>query len=242
LPEEITKTSAFLIIDNASTDRTSEVATELCKTKPLLGKTALLRTKRNLGYAGSQKLAFRLCREAKALQAIIMLHADGQYPPSLLPNFYRALRSEADVAYGYRAKNQFGVREETPLRIRLMIRLLNSMEGIATNCREIKEWHSGFVGYRTEFLNKINLKAITDTRHIDGNMLFAAASLSAKIQPIPIYKRYRHYEGFGGPAAYGYILDCCKLMLSMPKTVKELQATTITDRADWGTFDVLSTT
>jgi len=105
----------------------------------------------------------------------------------------------------------------------LAITVLNKLECLLTGCPKVKEWHSGYVGYSMAFLKRLNLSAITETRHIDGNMLFAATKLGARIDSVPIFKRYKEFEGFHGPAAYGYILHCLGLMLKMPGTVDALR-------------------
>ena len=223
ISEPIAQNSQLLVVDNASADGTAAVAADFLKNSPWQGRATVLRATRNLGYAGSQKLAFRFARSQPDIPFLVMLHADGQYPPRFLPDFFSKLDSGVDVAYGCRSKATFGDLEETPFKVKLAITILNNLECLLTACPKVKEWHSGFVGYSTAFLKRLNLSAITDTRHIDGNMLFAATKLGARIESVPIFKRYKEFEGFHGPAAYGYILHCLGLMLKMPGTVHALR-------------------
>jgi glycosyltransferase involved in cell wall biosynthesis len=223
IPESIAKAARILVLDNSSGDETSRLAAEHLKGTEWRGRATVLRTTRNLGYAGSQKLAFRIAQSDAAIPFLVMLHADGQYPPRFLPDFFEKLQGGADVAYGCRSKEKFGDLEETPFKVKLAITVLNTMESILTGCPKIKEWHSGYVGYSTSLLKILNLSAITNTRHIDGNMLFAATKLGARIESVPIFKRYKDFEGFHGPAAYGYILHCLGLMLKMPGTIPTLR-------------------
>ena len=223
IPELIAQNSQLLIIDNSSPDSTAAIAAEFLKTSPWQGHATVLRTTRNLGYAGSQKLAFRLARSQADVPFLVMLHADGQYPPRFLSDFFSKLESGSDLAYGCRSKETFADLEETPFKVKLAITVLNKLECLLTGCPKVKEWHSGYVGYSMAFLKRLNLSAITETRHIDGNMLFAATKLGARIDSVPIFKRYKEFEGFHGPAAYGYILHCLGLMLKMPGTVDALR-------------------
>jgi glycosyltransferase involved in cell wall biosynthesis len=223
IPTSISTRAQILVVDNASTDDTAQLAATFLKESLWVGRSTVLRAKRNLGYAGSQKLAFRMASAHPETPFIVMLHADGQYPPKFLPDFFAKLEAGADVAYGCRSKETFGDLEETPLKVKMAITILNNLECLLTACPKVKEWHSGFVGYSTAFLKRLNLSAITDTRHIDGNMLFAATKLGARIESVPVFKRYKEFEGFHGPAAYGYILHCLGLMLKMPGTVHALR-------------------
>jgi len=214
----------LLFVDNASTDNTIAAIEQSLRMLGLEDRATLVRCKRNLGYAGSQKFAYRLVRERCQNGAVVMLHADGQYPPEFVPAMFELLENEADVVYGVRSRRRFGEMEETPLTVRAAISVLNALESFLTGCSSIKEWHSGYVGYRAGFLSRLNLQAVTDTKHFDGNMLFAAHSLGASISSIPIYKRYKKYDGFVGPEAYLYIWHCLVLMAQMPKSKARLGA------------------
>lgn len=212
----------FLFVDNASTDDSVAVVQERLQSLGWQQRATVVRCKTNLGYSGSQKLAFSLIRDQFEGAGVVMLHADGQYPPEFVPKMFASLEAGADVVYGVRSRKAFGDLEETPLKVRTAMAALNKLESLMTGCAEIKEWHSGYVGYRTSFLRRINLQAITDTKHIDGNMLFAAHAVGARIEPLHIYKRYKKYDGFVGPEAYLYIWHCLSLMAQMPRTKSQL--------------------
>lgn len=239
IPESVAQLSQLLVIDNSSPDGTAAIAGDFLKTSSWQGRATVLRTTRNLGYAGSQKLAFRLARSQNDVPFVVMLHADGQYPPRFLPDFFSKLESGSDLAYGCRSKETFGDLEETPFKVKLAITTLNKLECLLTGCPTVREWHSGYVGYSIALLKRLNLSAITDTRHIDGNMLFAATKLGAHIDSVPIFKRYKDFEGFHGPAAYGYILHCLGLMLKMPGTVGALRQPDSQTQADPRDFDTV---
>lgn len=239
IPGQETDDARLLIVDNASIDGTAEVALKLAESSRWRGRLTLLRSPSNSGYAGSQKLAYRYIRSFLRPDAVVMLHADGQYPAALLGGFKEALRNGADVAYGFRSPSHFGCLEETPLKARLAMALLNRMECVATGRSEVREWHSGYVGYSLRFLDKVNFDAVTSTRHIDGNLLFAASSLGFKLSAIPIYKRYKAYKGFTGVPAYLYILQCLALMCTMRRTAARLKCRDPLWAPDPGTYEVV---
>ena len=84
----------ILLVDDASTDATAEVARQL-------GLKTYVHPK-NLGYGGNQKTCYR---EALALGAeiVIMLHPDYQYSPKLVPAMAGMIASgEFDVVLGSR--------------------------------------------------------------------------------------------------------------------------------------------
>src|SRR3954447_2967522 len=69
----------ILVVDNASDDGTAAIAEQWASQRGCR-KLTVVRNVRNLGYGGSQKLAYhRLV--AAGHEAVVMLHADGQYAP-----------------------------------------------------------------------------------------------------------------------------------------------------------------
>jgi hypothetical protein len=133
-----------------------------------------------------------------------MLHGDGQYPPCLLSKLQPYFSSTAAIVYGYRSKRLYKDNEETPFLTYIVVKLLNIVENICTGFK-FKEWHSGFVMYSVDFLRSIPLNKLTKTRHIDGEILMLAGELQERTMPIPIYKRYKEYIGFGGLSLIKYV-------------------------------------
>ena len=68
---------------------------------------AIIKTSKNLGYAGSQKLAYSIFSDQKFSKKIIMLHSDGQYDPSLIKCFEPYFSKNNDIVYGARNKKIF---------------------------------------------------------------------------------------------------------------------------------------
>ena len=91
----LARTAEVIVVDNASTDRTSGVARETARELGLPHFT-LIRNPNNVGYGGSQKVAYSHCIK-QGHDIVVMLHADGQYAPELLDNIVGPLvRGEAD--------------------------------------------------------------------------------------------------------------------------------------------------
>jgi glycosyltransferase involved in cell wall biosynthesis len=203
-----------LLVDNASPDGTAEVVKMSLQENPLEIPYQIIRTKRNLGYAGSQKLAYQIALENSSVDYVLMLHADGQYPPELATRFLEQCGGDADIVYGYRSKLRFGLKEETPIFAFIAIRVLSIVESILTLTFR-KEWHTGYVMYRTSFLRRVPFQLITNTPHIDGHLLYAGKKLGANVRGIPIYKRYKNLVHFTGFERMKYVLTVLRLMFTL---------------------------
>jgi glycosyltransferase involved in cell wall biosynthesis len=84
-----------LYVDDGSRDRTWEVLQELAARDP---RVELLRLSRNFG----KELALTAGLDRVDADAVLVLDADGQDPPELLPEFVARWRAGADVVYGRR--------------------------------------------------------------------------------------------------------------------------------------------
>ena len=204
IPENFHGIAECLVLDNLSEDSTIEtVLREKAALKDRI-KISLIRNRENYGYAGSQKLAYSLACRCEEVKYVIMLHGDGQYPPSLITKFLPFIEKDYAVVNGYRSKDYYPEEEETPICTYLTIKLLNVIESFITGIQQ-REWHSGFVMYSTEFLRRIPLSLLSNTRHIDGEFLYCAGILGANTASVPIYKQYIGREAFGGVAKVLYL-------------------------------------
>jgi dolichol-phosphate mannosyltransferase len=87
----------FLIIDNASTDSTGDLAVELCRRDK---RWRYIRFSRNFSVEGSITAGYE---HAKG-DAIVVMYSDLQDPPEVIPEFIRKWREGYDVVYGVRTK------------------------------------------------------------------------------------------------------------------------------------------
>ena len=213
IPELFWRIADILVIDNCSTDRTVEHLQQARAEKRWPASIHLIQPKSNLGYSGSQKLAYQIALDSPNNQNVIMLHGDGQYPPVLLNQFLPFIESEYGVVYGFRDKTSYPEKEETPILTYRIIKLLSSFESFVTGHKR-KEWHSGFVMYSREFLSKVNLSALTNTYHIDGHIQFVSGELNEKVRAIPIWKRYKNFRELNGLVRITYIFHVLRLMVT----------------------------
>jgi len=86
-----------LVIDNASEDRTGEIAEELCRRDR---RWRYLRLSRNFTVEGSLAAGFRYAQG----DAIITCYSDLQDPPGRIPDFVAKWLEGHDVVYGVRSR------------------------------------------------------------------------------------------------------------------------------------------
>ena len=100
---------SILVCDDASTDNTHQVGLEYKSGSNL--PLTIVRHEINLGYGGNQKTGYQWALE-KNLDAVILLHGDGQDAPEYLPQMVEPIISgRADVVFGSRMITQGGARK-----------------------------------------------------------------------------------------------------------------------------------
>ena len=209
LLDEINKISFdydILFIDDCSVDNTYEIVKNYYLNKKINKNINLLKNNNNYGYAGSQKIAYSLLIKQESVKNIIMIHGDGQYAPILINKFQEYLESNYSIIQGYRNKKIYPEDDQTPLIPYYIIKLLNIYENIILNL-SIKEWHSGFVMYKKNFLQQIQIDALIDSPHIDGNILYISKLLKAKVISIPIYKKYKKKNNYKYLMIFKYFMS-----------------------------------
>jgi len=98
-----------LYVDDGSRDRTWPVLLGIAAADP---RVELLQLSRNFG----KELALTAGLDHVDADAVIVLDADGQDPPELLPAFVAKWREGFDVVYGTRSAGPAGVGSSVPLR------------------------------------------------------------------------------------------------------------------------------
>ena len=212
IPEEFWAKADILVIDNCSTDDTVENIQKARSENRWPAPIQLIQPEKNLGYAGSQKLAYSIALGSPIVKKIIMLHGDGQYPPELLDVYSPYIDSDFGVVYGFRDKSSYPAKEETPGNTYRVIRALSALESFVTG-HSREEWHTGFVMYSREFLQQVDFEKLTDTYHIDGHLQFVSGEFGIRVKAIPIWKRYKDYEKLRGVNRLTYIYHVLRLMV-----------------------------
>ena len=175
---------SILVCDDASTDNTHQVGLEYKSGSNL--PLIIVRHEINLGYGGNQKTGYQWALE-KNLDAVILLHGDGQYAPEYLPQMVEPIISgRADVVFGSRMITQGGARKGgMPLYKyvgnKILTYLQNSLAKVS-----LTEWHSGYRAYSVSALRKVNFLKNSDYFDFDSQIILQMIGARQRITEIEI--------------------------------------------------------
>ncbi len=192
IPESVWSNAGYIsdaiIIDDASTDNTVEVARAAAKAS---GKPVqVFRTPFNQGYGGNQKLGFRYAIE-RGYDAVVLLHGDGQYAPECLPEMIAPIVSGASlVVFGSRMMERANaLKGGMPLYKFIGNQVLsfvqNRMLGLA-----LSEFHSGYRAYGAAALKRIPFICNSNRFSFDTDIIIQLADNGIAITEIPIPTHY----------------------------------------------------
>lgn len=171
----------ILLVDDASADATVSVATAL--------RLDVIRHKQNLGYGGNQKTCYRQALEMGA-DVVVMLHPDGQYDPTIIPNLCRVIEDgEADIVLGSRWLGLDPAKAGMPWWKRLGNRFLTGVENRVLGLH-LSEYHTGYRAYSRRFLEAIPFLENSNDFVFDTQVLIQAATFGFKIGEVPAIGKY----------------------------------------------------
>jgi glycosyltransferase involved in cell wall biosynthesis len=171
----------IILVDDASTDGTMEVARRL-------GIYAVAH-ERNTGYGGNQKTCYRLALERGA-DIVVMLHPDYQYDPKLVLPMASMLSSGIfDVVLGSRILGIGALAGGMPRYKYISNRLLTAAQNMLVG-HKLSEYHTGYRGFTRAVIEALPLERNSDDFIFDNQMLAQA-----------IYRRFRIGE-ISCPAKY----------------------------------------
>jgi hypothetical protein len=170
-----------LLVDDASSDRTAELALEL--------GIDVIKHPSNLGYGGNQKTCY-----ANALlmgaEVVVMLHPDGQYDPSLVPALCQAVeQGQGDIVLGSRWLGLDPAAAGMPRWKRLGNRFLTATENRVLGL-SLSEYHTGYRAYSRRFLEIVPFAENSNDFVFDTQILVQAASFGFRVAEIPAVGRY----------------------------------------------------
>jgi glycosyltransferase involved in cell wall biosynthesis len=178
----------ILIGDDASEDSTFRVALGYQRSAEL--PLRVIRSPRNLGYGGNQKVGYRWAME-HGLDIVVLLHGDGQYAPELLPAIIEPLELDrCDAVLGSRMLTPGAARRGgMPLYKYFGNRVLTRFENAVVGT-DLSEWHSGYRAYRVDALREIPFEQNSDGFDFDTQIILQLLEAGKQIVEIPIPTYY----------------------------------------------------
>jgi polyisoprenyl-phosphate glycosyltransferase len=153
--EELHMPYEVVVTDNCSIDKTPEIMREICARDP---RWKFIRLSRNFGYQNSITAGML----AASGDAVMVIDADLQDPPELIPEFVKKWQEGYDIVYGVREKRT----GESRLRV---IPTMLAMRFITWSSDEVKlPLHSGDFRLITRRVRDAYAKLPETTRYVRG--------------------------------------------------------------------------
>jgi len=170
-----------ILVDDASKDRTVEIAHEL-------GLHYLVHPK-NRGYGGNQKSCYREAL-SRGAEVVVMLHPDYQYSPRLLPAMIGMVVSgHFDCALGSRILGVGARKGGMPLWKYVANRALTFWENLLLGYK-LAEYHTGYRAFTRKLLETLPLEENSDDFVFDNQMLAQTLWFGFEIGEVTCPTRY----------------------------------------------------
>jgi glycosyltransferase involved in cell wall biosynthesis len=178
-----------IVLDDASSDETVTFGRSWAA-RADTPKTLVIRHTKNLGYGGNQKAAYRLAI-TRGLDIVVLLHADGQYAPELLPRIVEPLvEGTCDAVFGSRMLEKGAARRGgMPFYKLVGNRILTRFENHLLRTR-LSEFHSGYRAYSVAALREIPFEECTNDFDFDTQIIIQLVHAGKRIVEIPIPTYY----------------------------------------------------
>lgn len=172
----------IIVVDDHSTDETVELARKL----PL----HLVWHPHNAGYGANQKTCYLEALQRGA-DAVVMLHPDGQYDPSLIPSMVEpVLMDRADLVLGSRfAEPGMAIRNGMPRWKYVANRGLTIAENMVMGTN-LTEAHTGYRAYSRKLLLTVPFLRNSLDFAFDSELIMQAAHFDLRIVEVPASCRY----------------------------------------------------
>lgn len=180
--------SEILVVDDASTDGTFELAQSYMTDHP--GRPLrVLRNQLNQGYGGNQKVGYAYASRY-GFDLVALLHGDGQYAPEKLPDLLAPFDDGADMVFGSRMSQKgMARRGGMPFYKYVGNRILSRMQNTLLRT-SFSEFHSGYRAYRVSALERTHFRLNTNDFHFDTEIILELLANGADIREVPIPTYY----------------------------------------------------
>jgi hypothetical protein len=204
--EALPSSSEIVVLDDASSDNTVDIAKEVAKSLPL--RTRVLKNPENLGYGGNQKVGYQLVLR-EGFDVVVLLHGDGQYAPEYLPTLLEPiLAGHASVVLGSRMMTKkAALAGGMPFYKWIGNQVLTKIENRLVGT-QLSEFHTGYRAYSAKALRKIPFQFNADEFHFDTEIIIQLVMAGECISEVPVPTHYGdevcHVNG------WKYFFDCVR--------------------------------
>jgi glycosyltransferase involved in cell wall biosynthesis len=183
----------IILVDDSSTDDTVALA----RTLPL----QVIWHPHNVGYGGNQKTCYLQALQQDA-DVVVMLHPDGQYEPTLIPELVKPIiAGTADLVLGSRlAERGSALRGGMPKYKFVANRTLTTIENHVLGT-SLSELHTGYRAYSRALLMGIPFLRNALDFSFDSEVLMQAAHFGFRIEEVPARTLYFDDASSIGPRA-----------------------------------------
>jgi glycosyltransferase involved in cell wall biosynthesis len=170
-----------ILVDDASSDRTAEVARGL-------GVRVIVHP-RNRGYGGNQKTCYHAALGAGA-DVVVMVHPDHQYDARVIPELVEPIRrGEVDAVFGSRMLGGRPLEGGMPMWKYVANVCLTAIANIVFR-RFLTEIHSGFRAYSRRYLQTVQFDRNSDDFIFDTQIIAQGMACGLRFREVPITTRY----------------------------------------------------
>jgi len=171
----------ILLVDDASTDHTVEVAKSL--------GLQVIQHPENRGYGGNQKTCYKRALELGA-DLVVMVHPDHQYDARIIPELIEPIISgDADAVFGSRMLGGRPLENGMPKYKYYANILLTAFANMIFK-RYLTEIHSGFRAYSKKYLGLIRFEENSNDFVFDTEIIAQGMANDLFFQEVPIETRY----------------------------------------------------
>jgi glycosyltransferase involved in cell wall biosynthesis len=170
-----------ILVDDSSKDQTAALSRKL-------GVQTFVHDA-NYGYGRNQQTCYREALAAGA-DIVVMVHADYQYTPSLVPAMAGMIASGVyDMVLGSRILGAGALKGGMPLYKYIANRLLTAFQNICLGVK-LSEYHTGFRAFSRELLETLPLLENSDDFVFDNQMIAQAVMFGYNIGEISCPTKY----------------------------------------------------
>jgi glycosyltransferase involved in cell wall biosynthesis len=170
-----------ILVDDSSKDQTAILSRKL-------GVQTFVHDT-NYGYGRNQQTCYREALAAGA-DIVVMVHADYQYTPLLVPAMAGMIASGVyDMVLGSRILGNGALRGGMPLYKFVFNRMLTAFQNLFLGVK-LSEYHTGFRAFSRELLEKLPLLENSDDFVFDNQMIAQAVMFKFNIGEISCPTKY----------------------------------------------------